>query len=37
MIVDFGTSTILDRESDLGIYPIQPNVYRAPEVILGCG
>jgi serine/threonine protein kinase len=36
-IVDFGMSTILDCEDDWGVYPIQPDDYRAPEVILGCG
>jgi serine/threonine protein kinase len=44
-IADFGLATRLDRPStrigmvaeQLGIYPIQPDYYRAPEVILGCG
>lgn len=44
-IVDFGLATRLDKPStrdgmvgeQLGIYPIQPDFYRAPEVILGCG
>ncbi|KAK9235618.1 kinase-like domain-containing protein [Lipomyces kononenkoae] len=36
-IVDFGLSTRLDCQDDWGIYPIQPDHYRAPEVILGCG
>ncbi|KAB8278281.1 CMGC protein kinase [Aspergillus minisclerotigenes] len=36
-IVDFGLSTKLDCEEDWGVYPIQPDHYRAPEVILGCG
>ncbi|KAF3479748.1 uncharacterized protein GIQ15_06724 [Arthroderma uncinatum] len=36
-IVDFGLSTRLDGEDDSGVYPIQPDHYRAPEVILGCG
>jgi serine/threonine protein kinase len=44
-IVDFGLATRLDDPSaqpgrvveQLGIYPIQPDYYRAPEVILGCG
>ncbi|KAK2855699.1 hypothetical protein FQN49_004934 [Arthroderma sp. PD_2] len=36
-IVDFGLSTRLNCEDDWGIYPIQPDHYRAPEVILGCG
>ncbi|RHZ60663.1 hypothetical protein CDV55_105267 [Aspergillus turcosus] len=35
-IVDFGLATRLDCD-DWGIYPIQPDHYRAPEVILGCG
>lgn len=44
-IADFGLATRLDGPStqngisgeQLGIYPIQPDHYRAPEVILGCG
>lgn len=36
-IVDFGLSLRLDCEYKLGIIPIQPVHYRAPEVILGCG
>lgn len=44
-IADFGLSTRLAHPSvvddiergKLGIYPIQPDHYRAPEVILGCG
>ncbi|GIK04877.1 hypothetical protein Aspvir_008975 [Aspergillus viridinutans] len=44
-IADFGLSRRLDKPStrdgmvgeQLGIYPIQPDYYRAPEVILGCG
>lgn len=44
-IADFGLATRLDKpstrdrmiEEQLGIYPIQPDYYRAPEVILGCG
>ncbi|KAF3484187.1 CMGC/SRPK protein kinase [Arthroderma uncinatum] len=44
-IADFGLATRLDRPStlngmvgeQLGTYPIQPDYYRAPEVILGCG
>ncbi|OJJ44440.1 hypothetical protein ASPZODRAFT_71973 [Penicilliopsis zonata CBS 506.65] len=44
-IADFGLATRLDTLStlngmageQLGIYPIQPDYYRAPEVILGCG
>jgi serine/threonine protein kinase len=36
-IVDFGLATRLPDADDCGIYPIQPDHYRAPEVILGCG
>ena len=36
-IVDFGLSTKLDSENGQDFYPIQPDHYRAPEVILGCG
>jgi len=44
-IADFGLATRLDKldsrdgvvGKQLGIYPIQPDFYRAPEVILGCG
>ncbi|PYI25564.1 putative serine/threonine-protein kinase [Aspergillus indologenus CBS 114.80] len=44
-ISDFGLATRLDKLSthngmvgeQLGVYPIQPDFYRAPEVILGCG
>lgn len=44
-LADFGLATRLDKPStrngmigeQLGIYPIQPDYYRAPEVILGCG
>ncbi|PWY77410.1 protein kinase [Aspergillus heteromorphus CBS 117.55] len=36
-IVDFGQSDRFYQENELGIYPIQANHYRAPEVILGCG
>ncbi|EFR00913.1 CMGC protein kinase [Nannizzia gypsea CBS 118893] len=36
-IVDFGHSVKFDSEDDLMIQPIQPDHYRAPEVILGCG
>ncbi|KAE8402357.1 kinase-like domain-containing protein [Aspergillus pseudonomiae] len=35
-IVDFGHCIRLDDDS-CGLYPIQPEHYRAPEVILGCG
>ncbi|BDD62962.1 hypothetical protein MPDQ_007851 [Monascus purpureus] len=42
---DFGLATRLDKPDtrdgmvgkQLGIYPIQPDFYCAPEVILGCG
>lgn len=36
-IADFGLSMRLECEDDWGIYPIQPDHYRAPEVILGFG
>ncbi|OJJ37486.1 hypothetical protein ASPWEDRAFT_39180 [Aspergillus wentii DTO 134E9] len=36
-LVDFGLSNRLDSHDDWGIHPIQPDHYRAPEVILGCG
>jgi serine/threonine protein kinase len=36
-IVDFGCANKLDAENKYGIYPIQIDYYRAPEVILGCG
>ncbi|BAE64818.1 unnamed protein product [Aspergillus oryzae RIB40] len=36
-IVDFGHCARLDSDDDWGIYPIQPDHYRAPEVVLGCG
>ncbi|KAF4213392.1 hypothetical protein CNMCM5878_000026 [Aspergillus fumigatiaffinis] len=44
-IADFGLAIKLDKPSirdgmvgeQLGIYPIQPDYYRAPGVILGCG
>lgn len=44
-IADFGLATRLGMSStkqgmvgeQVGIYPIQPDYYRAPEVILGCG
>lgn len=43
-IADFGLATRLDKpstrngmvEEQVGIYPIQPDHCRAPEVILGC-
>ncbi|EKV12172.1 Protein kinase, putative [Penicillium digitatum PHI26] len=36
-IVDFGGATTFNHEGQWGLYPIQPDHYRAPEVILGCG
>jgi serine/threonine protein kinase len=43
-IVDFGLATSLKNDSqgqagrsEFGLHPIQPDQYRAPEVILGCG
>ncbi|KAL4789133.1 protein kinase [Aspergillus venezuelensis] len=44
-ISDFGLATQLDNPSpqdgvtkkQIGVYPIQPDHYRAPEVLLGCG
>ncbi|KAH8424753.1 uncharacterized protein LDX57_002496 [Aspergillus melleus] len=44
-LADFGLATRLDKPStsggmigkQIGIHPIQPDYYRAPEVILGCG
>ncbi|RAH63465.1 kinase-like protein [Aspergillus piperis CBS 112811] len=41
-ITDFGAATLLGTGGDdgavqLGTRPIQPDYYRAPEVILGCG
>lgn len=44
-ITDFGLATPLESGNGqvngtartMGIYPIQPDHYRAPEVILGCG
>ena len=35
--VDFGLATRLEEEDDWGVWPIQPDHYRAPEVILGNG
>lgn len=35
-IVDFGLSKRLEP-GELGHHPIQPDYFRAPEVILGCG
>lgn len=34
-LVDFGSSMQLHGDTGRGIYPIQPNHYRAPEVTLG--
>lgn len=36
-IVDFGASVRFDDVEDRPIHPIQPDHYRAPEVILGGG
>ncbi|GKZ72108.1 hypothetical protein AnigIFM50267_008161 [Aspergillus niger] len=41
-ITDFGAATLLGNGGDdgavkLGTRPIQPDYYRAPEVVLGCG
>ncbi|KLJ08631.1 hypothetical protein EMPG_15920 [Blastomyces silverae] len=36
-IVDFGLAARLVGDDDYGFYPIQPDPYCAPEVILGCG
>lgn len=36
-LVDFGQALKLNEQDDCGIHPIQPDHYRAPEVILGCG
>lgn len=36
-IVDFGLATRLEEDDDWGVWPIQPDHYRAPEVILGNG
>ncbi|RJE21282.1 Protein kinase domain protein [Aspergillus sclerotialis] len=35
--VDFGLAIRLEEEDDWGVWPIQPDHYRAPEVILGNG
>ncbi|PWY66375.1 kinase-like protein [Aspergillus sclerotioniger CBS 115572] len=36
-LVDFGLTTRLEEDDDWGVWPIQPDHYRAPEVILGNG
>ncbi|RHZ70191.1 hypothetical protein CDV55_106711 [Aspergillus turcosus] len=36
-LVDFGLATRLKEDDDWGVWPIQPDHYRAPEVILGNG
>lgn len=36
-LVDFGLATRLEEEDDWGVWPIQPDHYRAPEVILSNG
>ena len=36
-LVDLGLATRLEEDDDWGVWPIQPDHYRAPEVILGNG
>lgn len=36
-LVDFGLATRLKEDDNWGVWPIQPDHYRAPEVILGNG
>lgn len=36
-LVDFGWATRLEEDDDWGVWPIQPDHYRAPEVIIGNG
>lgn len=36
-LVDFGLATRLAEDDDWGVWPIQPDHYRAPEVVLGNG
>ncbi|KAE8131512.1 kinase-like protein [Aspergillus pseudotamarii] len=36
-LVDFGLATRLEKDDDWGVWPIQPDYYRAPEVVLGNG
>lgn len=36
-LVDFGLATRLEEDDGWGVWPIQPDHYRAPEVILGNG
>ncbi|KAJ5205702.1 hypothetical protein N7491_003671 [Penicillium cf. griseofulvum] len=36
-LIDFGLATRLEENDDWGIWPIQPDHYQAPEVILGNG
>ncbi|KAJ5129573.1 uncharacterized protein N7515_005612 [Penicillium bovifimosum] len=36
-LVDFGVATRIREYDDFGVHPIQPDHYRAPEVILGTG
>ncbi|KAJ9303084.1 hypothetical protein DTO271G3_458 [Paecilomyces variotii] len=36
-LVDFGLATRLEQDDDWGVWPIQPDHYRAPEVVLGIG
>jgi hypothetical protein len=34
-LVDSGLATRLEEDDDWGVWPIQPDHYRAPEVLLG--
>lgn len=36
-LVDFGLAARLKEDNNRGVWPIQPDHYRAPEVILGNG
>ncbi|KAJ9197368.1 hypothetical protein DTO164E3_5801 [Paecilomyces variotii] len=36
-LVDFGLATRLEEDDDWGVWPIEPDHYRAPEVVLGIG
>ncbi|KAJ9212960.1 hypothetical protein DTO166G4_5464 [Paecilomyces variotii] len=36
-LVDFGLAIRLEEDDDWGVWPIQPDHYRAPEVVLGIG
>lgn len=33
-LIDFGLATRLEEDDDWGVWPIQPDHYQAPEVIL---